>query len=209
MNRTGILLLVSAPSGGGKTTVCTSMLGRNPGLRRVITCTTRPPRPGEVNGVDYHFFSPAEFEQRVGAGEFLEHASVYGNRYGTLRSSVLEILRGGGDVLLNIDVQGAASIRRVASADPELALALVTLFITPATLRELEGRLRGRGSDPEEVVARRLAAAAGEVAEAAEFDYLVVSGTREEDLRRVQAIYDAEGCRRRRVHLEFNPEGGR
>lgn len=203
MRQGGVILLISAPSGGGKTTVCTSMLTRNDGLRRAITCTTRAPRPGERDGVDYHFFTREEFSRRLGAGEFLEHAEVYGNRYGTLRSSVLDVLRGGQDVLLNIDVQGAASIRRMALGDVEVGAALATVFLTPGTLAELESRLRGRGSEAEDVVRRRLEAAPGEVAEAVHFDYVVVSGTREEDLARVEAIYAAERCRRHRVRLDF------
>jgi guanylate kinase len=201
MTKSGVLLLISAPSGGGKTTVCTSMLTGNPALKRVITCTTRPPRSGEVNGQDYHFLTMPEFERRMAVGEFLEQALVYGNRYGTLRSSVLDTLRSGSDVLLNIDVQGAASIRKVAEEDPEIRCALATVFLTPRTLVELESRLRGRGSESEEVVARRLAAAPAEVAEAVHFDYLVVSETREWDLRRVQSIYEAEKARRHRVEL--------
>jgi len=177
------------------------MLTQNPALKRVITCTTRSPRSGEINGQDYHFLTMPEFERRVAAGEFLEQALVYGNRYGTLRSSVLDTLRSGSDVLLNIDVQGAASIRRVAEEDPEIRCALVTVFLTPRTLVELESRLRGRGSESEEVVARRLAAAPIEVGEAVHFDYLVVSETREWDLRRVQSIYEAEKVRRHRVEL--------
>ena len=201
MTKPGVLLLISAPSGGGKTTVCTSMLTLNPSLKRVTTCTTRPPRTGEVNGQDYHFLAMPDFEHRMASGEFLEHALVYGNRYGTLRSSVLDVLRSGADVLLNIDVQGAASIRKVALEDPEIRSALVTIFLTPGNLAELESRLRGRGSETEEVVARRLAAAPAEVAEAIHFDYLVVSETRERDLRRVQSIYEAEKVRRHRVDL--------
>lgn len=203
MRQGGVILLISAPSGGGKTTVCASMLTRNDGLRRAITCTTRAPRPGERDGVDYHFFTREEFAGRLGAGEFLEHAEVYGNRYGTLRASVLDVLRGGQDVLLNIDVQGATSIRRMALGDAEVGAALATVFLTPGTLAELEARLRGRGSEGEEVVRRRLEAAPGEVAEAVHFDYVVVSGTREEDLARVEAIYAAERCRRHRVRLDF------
>jgi guanylate kinase len=199
--KSGVLLLISAPSGGGKTTVCASMLTGNPALKRVITCTTRAPRPGEVNGHDYHFLAMPEFEQRMAAGEFLEQALVYGNRYGTLRSSVLDVLRSGADVLLNIDVQGAASIRKVAMEDPEIRSALATVFLTPRTLAELESRLRGRGSESEDIVARRLSAAPAEVAEAVHFDYLIVSETRESDLRRVQSIYEAEKTRRHRVDL--------
>jgi guanylate kinase len=198
---TPIILLISAPSGGGKTTVCSGLLAANPNLRRVVTCTTRPPRAGEVNGVDYHFFSPEDFARRVAADEFLEHAQVYDRRYGTLKSSVLDLLAAGQDVLLNIDVQGAASVRRMAKTDATLGRALVTVFLTPASLTELEVRLRGRGSDSEAEVARRLAEARVEAAQAGEFDYLVVSGTREEDARRMQSIYEAE--RLRKMRAEF------
>jgi guanylate kinase len=203
VHQKGVLLLISAPSGGGKTTVCTGLLAANPQLRRAVTCTTRPPRPGERDGVDYHFLSVERFLSEVAAGEFLENAQVYGNRYGTRRAEVLTELRAGRDVLLNIDVQGAASIRRMAAADAELGAALVTVFLTPATRTELEARLRGRGSDPEEVIQRRMAAAAGEVAEVPHFDYLLVSGTREEDQRRAQAVYEAEKIRRHRVEFGF------
>ena len=198
---TPIILLISAPSGAGKTTVCNAMLAANPGLRRVVTSTTRPARPGEQHGVDYHFFSAEEFGRRREAGEFLEHASVYGRAYGTLKSSVLDLLTAGHDVLLNIDVQGAASVREVAARDPVLQRALVTVFLTPPTLAELESRLRGRGSDPEEVVARRLAEAQGEAGRWSEFDYLVVSSSRSEDLRRMQAIYDTEQLRSARAEF--------
>jgi guanylate kinase len=202
MNR-AVLFLISAPSGGGKTTVCNALLAANTGLRRVVTCTTRPPRPGEVNGVDYHFYTPEEFDRRVAAGEFLEHAHVYGKSYGTRKETVLQLLNGGHDVLLNIDVQGAASVRRVVASDPVLSTALVTVFLTPRTRGELEQRLRGRGADSEEVVARRMQEASIEVARWKEFDYLVVSGTRSEDSSRMQAIYDAERLRRTRSDFEW------
>lgn len=202
---TPIILLISAPSGGGKTTVCSGLLAANPNLRRVVTCTTRPPRPGEVNGVDYHFFSPEDFARRVAADEFLEHAKVYDRSYGTLKSSALDLLAAGQDVLLNIDVQGAASVRHRARTDAILGRALVTVFLTPASLTELEGRLRGRGSDSEAEVARRLAEARVEAAQAGEFDYLVVSGTREDDARRMQAIYEAERLRKTRAEFVLKP----
>jgi len=200
---TPILLLISAPSGGGKTTVCSALLGANAGLRRVVTCTTRLPRPGEQDGVDYHFFTPEDFARRAGAGEFLEHATVYGRSYGTLKSSVLDLLAAGNDVLLNIDVQGAASVRKVATSDPVLSGALVTVFLTPPTLAELGSRLRGRGADAEDVVLRRLAEARVEAARWTEFDYLVVSGARADDSRRMQAIHDAERLRRSRARFEL------
>ena len=200
---TPIILLISAPSGGGKTTVCSALLAANAGLRRVVTCTTRLPRPGEQDGVDYHFFTPEDFARRSGAGEFLEHATVYGRSYGTLKSSVLDLLAAGNDVLLNIDVQGAASVRKVAISDPVLSGALVTVFLTPPTLTELGSRLRGRGADAEDVVLRRLAEARVEAARWTEFDYLVVSGARADDSRRMQAIHDAERLRRSRARFEL------
>ena len=198
-----ILLLISAPSGGGKTTVCHGLLAANPNLRRVVTCTTRPPRAGEGNGVDYHFFSTDEFARRRAGLEFLEHAKVYGRYYGTLKSSVLDLLAAGRDVLLNIDVQGAASVRRTASeaTDAVLRQALVTVFLTPPSMTELEARLRGRGADAEADVARRLAEARVEAAQWREFDYLVVSGQREDDARRMQAIYEAERLRKTRAEF--------
>ncbi len=202
MNRP-VLFLISAPSGGGKTTVCGALLAANPGLKRVITCTTRPPRAGEVNGVDYHFFEPAEFDRRVAAGEFLEHARVYEKSYGTLKSSVTDLLASGSDVLLNIDVQGAASVRRVVAGDPVLAAALVTVFLTPSTRAELERRLRGRGADAEDAIARRMTEAAVEIARWGEFDYLVVSGSQADDARRMQSIYEAERLRTDRAGFHW------
>ncbi len=193
-----VWLLISAPSGGGKTTVCQQLLATVPGLTRVVTCTTRPRRPGETDGVDYHFLGLEEFERRVAAGEFLEHAQVYGNRYGTLRNEVTARLRSGRDVLLTVDVQGAASIREHAAADAELGAALVTVFLTPPSVEVLAERLARRGHDAPDVVARRLAAVRDEVAEWHRFDYLVPSSTVEEDLRRVRAIYEAEKMRSRR-----------
>ena len=113
-----LLVLISAPSGGGKTTLCRQLLSARPELSRAVTCTTRDPRPGEQDGVDYYFLDPAAFLERVQAGGFLEHATVYGRSYGTLKSEVQGKLRQGRDVLLNLDVQGAASIRRQAQAAP-------------------------------------------------------------------------------------------
>ena len=196
---TPVLLLISAPSGGGKTTVCQQLLASVPGLERAITCTTRPPRPGERDGVDYHFLTPAAFERQMAEGAFLEQAQVYGHRYGTLKCEVLERLHQAQDVLLNVDVQGAASIRALAQADAELGAALVTVFLTPASVDVLAERLARRGQDPPDVVARRLAQAREEIAAWREFDYLVVSSTVAEDLRRVRSILEVEKLRTRRV----------
>jgi guanylate kinase len=194
-----LLIVISAPSGGGKTTVCQRLLAGDPRLTRAVTCTTRPPRPGERDGSDYHFLTTTEFVNRATAGAFLEHAEVHGQRYGTLRAEVTDRLRGGQDVLLNIDVQGATQIRSMAKADPELRQALVTVFLTPPTIAILEQRLRGRQTEDEEAVRRRLARARQEVAHWAEFDYLLLSGTIAEDVERMQTILEAERMRSLRL----------
>ncbi len=194
-----LLIVISAPSGGGKTTLCRQLLARNPNVTRVVTCTTRPPREGERDGVDYYFLDPATFQKRVQAGEFLEFATVYGHRYGNTKSEVLAGLRQGRDVLLSVDVQGVAAIRDKAGENAELKRALITVFLTPASIAILEQRLRKRGTDPEEVIQNRLSVARQEIAEWKHFDYLIISTTIAEDLRRMQAILEAEKMRQCRA----------
>ena len=190
-----LLILISAPSGGGKTTLCDLLLATLPNMTRAITCTTRPPRPGEKDGVDYHFFDAAEFLKRLHAGNFLEHATVYGNSYGILKSELLGKLREGKDVLLNVDVQGAATIREQAQTEPELKRALVTIFLTPPSVTVLEQRLKKRGADGAAVIQKRLAVAKQEIAQWKNFDYLLISGDKREDLRRALAIIESEKMR--------------
>jgi guanylate kinase len=190
-----LLILISAPSGGGKTTLCEHLLKARPEMSRAITCTTREPRKGEQDGVDYHFFTATEFLKRLQAGNFLEHATVYGNSYGILKSELLANLRQGKDVLLNVDVQGAATIREQAETEPELKRALVTVFLTPHSLKVLEERLRKRGADAEAVIQKRLAVARQEVAQWKNFNYLLESTTKAEDLRRMLEIVSAEKMR--------------
>ena len=194
-----LLILISAPSGGGKTTLCQQLLATNPNVTRVVTCTTRPPREGERDGVDYYFLDAATFQKRVQAGEFLEHATVYGHRYGSTKSEVLARLRQGRVVLLSVDVQGVAAIRSKAAEDTELKRALITVFLTPASIAILEQRLRKRGTDSEEVIQKRLSAARQEMAEWKHFDYLIISTTIAEDLRRMECILAAEKMRRCRA----------
>lgn len=201
MTRRPLLIVLSAPSGAGKTTLCQGLLARQPQLTRAVTCTTRAPRPGERDGVDYYFLAPATFELRVQAGEFLEHALVHGHRYGVLKEEVLMRLRQGRDVLLNVDVQGAASVRAAAQQEPELRQALVSVFLAPATLAVLEERLRHRGTDSPGVIARRLATARLELGRWREFDYLIVSSTMQEDVRRMEVILEAERMRVGRAAL--------
>ncbi len=187
-----LLVLISAPSGGGKTTLCNQLLAARPDMTRAITCTTREPREGEKDGVDYFFLDAAAFLKRVQSGNFLEHATVFGHSYGTLKSEVLGKLRLGKDVLLNIDVQGAATVRQRAESDPELKRALVSVFLTPLSMSILEERLRRRGTDAEAVIQKRLSVARQEIAQWKNFDYLLISQSVAEDLRRMQAIVEAE-----------------
>jgi guanylate kinase len=190
-----LLILISAPSGGGKTTLCHQLLVARPDMTRAITCTTREPRAGEKDGVDYHFFTAEEFLKRLQAGNFIEHATVYGNSYGILKSELLGKLRSGSDVLLNVDVQGAATIREQAESEPELKRALVTVFLTPTPLTVLEERLKKRAADSAAAIQKRLAVARQEIAQWKNFDYLLVSTTKPEDLRRMLAIVEAEKMR--------------
>jgi guanylate kinase len=190
-----LLILISAPSGAGKTTLVHLLLAAQPHMTRAITCTTRAPRPGEQDGVDYHFFTEGEFLNRLQAGNFIENAKVYGHSYGILKSELLGKLREGKDVLLNVDVQGAATIREQAETEPELRRALVTIFLTPPSVGVLEQRLKKRGADAEAVIQKRLAVARQEIAQWKNFDYLLISGSKQEDLRRTLAIIESEKMR--------------
>ena len=190
-----LLILISAPSGGGKTTLQEELLKARPEISRAVTCTTRAPRVGEQDGRDYHFLDAGSFLKRVQAGNFLEHATVYGHSYGILKSEVLGKLRAGKDVLLSVDVQGVATIRQRAEEDPELKRALVTVFLTPDSLSTLEKRLRRRGKDSPAAIQKRLSVARQEIAQWKNFDYLIISGSIADDLRRMISIYEAEKMR--------------
>jgi len=194
-----LLILISAPSGGGKTTLCQSLLKARPDMTRAVTCTTRLPRKGEKDGTDYYFLEAGDFLKRLQAGNFLEHATVYGNSYGLLRSELLGKLRHGKDVLLNVDVQGAATIREQAETEPELKRALVTIFLTPHSIAVLEERLTKRAADSSAAIQKRLAVSRQEIAQWKNFDYLLTSTSKQEDLRRMLAIVEAEKMRTARA----------
>ena len=187
----GSLILVSAPSGAGKSSLIQALLEREPGLRLSVSHTTRPMRPGEVDGVHYHFTDRARFEAMVGEGAFVEHAEVFGNLYGTARSSLEGPLAAGRDLILEIDWQGA---RQVRSLFPEA----VSVFIMPPSVDALRQRLRGRGQDSGQVIARRMAAARAEMAHYGEYDYLLVNDRFDRALAQLQALVVAATLRRTR-----------
>jgi guanylate kinase len=198
--RRGILFVVSAPSGAGKTTLCNA-LRQTKDFVYSVSCTTRSPRPGEIDGEDYTFLSKEEFARRVEAGEFLEYANVHGHSYGTLRSTVLNHLNQGVDVLLDIDIQGAAAIR--ACSDPQIIDALADVFIMPRSLDELRHRLIKRATETPEQIEVRLRNAAGEMKSWRLYRYSIISGSVEEDLEKFRAIMKAERYLSRRLLLDL------
>jgi guanylate kinase len=186
------MLVLSSPSGAGKTTISRALLKRHDDLSLSVSATTRPMRPGEVHGVDYYFVQPDVFEEMVGKAAFLEQATVFGHRYGTPRQPVEEALIGGNDVLFDIDWQGTQQLRESARAD------LVSVFILPPSIAALEDRLRRRAQDPEDVVQARMAKAADEMSHYAEYDYIVVNDDMERALSQVEAVLTAERLKRDR-----------
>lgn len=192
----GLLLIVSGPAGSGKTTVCDRMLAEVSGIQRVVTTTTRPPREGERHQIDYYFFDHDTFDAKVEAGEFYEYAKVHTNRYGTLKSEIQDKLAAGTDLLLNIDVQGAATFREAGREDPLLRGKVVTVFILPPSLEELEQRLRERSTDDDDEIRRRLRVAREEMKQRGFYDHCIPSGTRNEDFAALQRIYREEKAKR-------------
>lgn len=197
-SRLGILFVVSAPSGGGKSTLL-SLLNPTRDFTYSTSCTTRDPRPGEEHGRDYFFISPAEFEHRVQVGDFLEHARVHNHRYGTLRETVMKSLLDGEDVLVDVDVQGAAAIRH--NADAQIRQSLVDVFLMPASLQELKRRLLKRGTESPEQLDLRLRNAVAEMAEWPSYRYVIVSGHAEDDLKNFRAIMTSERMRSHRLNF--------
>jgi guanylate kinase len=195
-SRTGILFVISAPSGAGKTTLVEA-IRKTPNLFYSISCATRSPRAGEIDGEDYRFLSDTDFRARLQAGDFLEHAQVHGDYYGTLREPVLTNLQNGVDVLIDIDTQGAATIR---NCDETLIRgALADVFIMPPNLDELRRRLRKRGTETEKQIGRRLDTAVREMKLWRDYRYTIISGSVEEDLERFRQIMAAEGYLSRRL----------
>lgn len=191
-----ILLLVSGPAGCGKTTLCDRMMEAFPQeISRAVTCTTRAPRGNEQDGVDYFFLTHEAFEAGVQNGDFLEHAQVHSNRYGVRHAQVESILAAGKNVLLNLDVQGAATVRKLAATNTRIREALISVFIMPPSVEELRSRLTGRGTDAPDEIERRMCVALDEMKRWSEYDYCLVSGDRESDFARIRAIYAAAKMR--------------
>ena len=184
----GSLFIVAAPSGAGKSTLVNALLAQEPGIQLSISTTTRPPRPGEQDGVQYHFTSAEDFVARADRGEFLEWAEVHGNYYGTSRLTVEEKMKTGTDILLEIDWQGA---RQVKKQFPDAA----GIFILPPSIEALEERLHKRGTDEPHIITRRLLAAGGEIAHAPEFEYAIINEEFNVALAQLQAIVQATRCR--------------
>jgi len=200
MNRSGILFLISAPSGGGKSTLL-KLLSEKPDFTYSVSCTTRAPRPGEEDGRDYHFLSVAEFERRIAAGEFIEHAQVHGNFYGTLRRPILDSMDSGLDVMMDVDIQGAARIRT--DADARLQAALVDIFLMPPSLAEVRRRLLKRGTETPGQLEVRLRNAETEMAQWKNYRYTILSGTPMQDFENFRAIMQAERMRSSRMLVTF------
>lgn len=188
MKKTGSLIVISGPSGVGKSTLIGKVRANMPDLEFSISCTTRAPRTGEIHGREYYFLSEEEFLRREANNEFIETAGVFAHRYGTLKSEVMTRLLAGKSVLLDIDVQGALSIRKAAEADPELAACAAFILIAPPDLPTLEKRLRSRATDAEEQIIRRLGAAQKELSFFRTYDYLVVNDELEKAAWELEAL---------------------
>lgn len=192
IDRRGMMLVLSSPSGAGKTTLARRLLARDSAIEMSVSVTTRNRRPGEVEGVDYHFSTLEDFAARVQRGEFLEHATVFGNAYGTPRGPVEAVLATGRDVLFDIDWQGTQQLKEKARED------VVSIFILPPSRSTLEMRLSTRGQDSAETVARRMAQANSEISHWAEYDYVVVNDDLDLAEKRIVTIVEAERYRRTR-----------
>jgi guanylate kinase len=190
--RRGLLIVLSSPSGAGKTTISRMLMEEDPEVTMSISATTRPKRNGEVDDVDYHFVDDAEFDRMIAAGEFVEWAPVFGYRYGTPKNPVKSALKAGRDILFDIDWQGTQQLQAAMGED------LVTIFILPPSMAELERRLRTRATDSEEVILDRMRRAASEISHWPEYEYVLVNRETDECLQQVRAIVAAERLKRQR-----------
>jgi guanylate kinase len=197
-HRRGLLIVLSSPSGAGKTTISRMLLDADPEVTMSISATTRPQRPGEVEGVDYHFVDDAEFDRMIEAGDFVEWAHVFGQRYGTPKAPVKAALRKGRDILFDIDWQGARQL------EPDFKEHLVTIFLLPPSMQELEQRLSSRGTDSAEVIVDRMNRATEEISHWAEYQYVLINKEAQECVEQVRSIISAERLKKAR-HAELDP----
>ena len=204
IKRLGIALIVSGPSGSGKSSISREVMKRHPEVAFSISCTTRSPRSGERNGVDYHFLSVEEFRKKIEAGEFIEYAQVHGNFYGTLKSEVEKRVTQGIDVILDIDVQGAAKVQELCRDSEIFRDAAEFVFVAPPSHAELERRLRGRGTDAEEVILKRLENSKLEISHWREYSYLLINDEFEEAVRKFDALLAAFRMSTKRWKEEIN-----
>ncbi len=193
LQRRGLMFVLSSPSGAGKTTITRALLNNNPNLEISISATTRPRRPGEVDGQDYYFVDIPQFNEMADNGEMLEHAKVFGNYYGTPKLPVDEALSRGNDIIFDIDWQGTQRIREIARED------LVTVFILPPSAKELERRLRSRAQDSEESIRLRMDKASDEMTHYSEYDYVLINSNIDETIAQAQNILDSERLKRHRI----------
>ena len=192
IGRRGLMLVLSSPSGAGKTSIARQLLAEDANLTLSVSATTRPPRPNEVDGRDYHFVDQARFDEMVALNAFLEYATVFGNSYGTPKAEVMAVLEVGGDVLFDIDWQGTQQVANAAGDD------LVSVFILPPSRAALQSRLESRAEDSDKVVADRMAKASDEISHYPEYGYIVVNDDLDWSVRSVRAILAAERLRRDR-----------
>ena len=202
MSKRGILIVISGPSGAGKGTICKALVERDKNLFVSVSATTRAPRKGEIDGINYHFLTKEDFFDKVNKGEFLEHAEVYGNHYGTLKSNIEELLEAGKNVILEIDIQGALSVKENSKEG-------IFIFILPPSMEELKNRIVNRGSETKESLLKRFQSAYQEINYISRYNYAVVNDVVEQAVESVENIIFAEECRVSRLDKKlFNLEEG-
>ena len=191
----GLLLIICGPTGTGKTTLSERLVGSHPEIERIVTCTTRSSREQERHGVDYFFLSNLEFDEALARDEFLEWAQVHAWRYATKKNAIFDRLAHGTDLVVNVDVHGAQAYRQAFADRPAMRGRLVTVFIMPPDLQTIHDRLLTRGQDSPEQIERRTKTALYEIEQWAEFDYCIVTGSKDQDYARLEGIWSAEKCR--------------
>jgi guanylate kinase len=191
----GLLFLISGPAGTGKAALCQRLVAAYPEVERVVTCTTRAPRPGELHGVDHYFLSDVQFDEAVANDEFLEWAQVHFARFGTKKNAICPQLARHVDLVVNVDVQGARAYRQAFAGDAAMRSRLVRVFITPSDAKTIQEHLLAREDDAAELIEQRMKTALHEMAQWTQQDYCIVTGTPDEDFARFEAIWRAEKCR--------------